>query len=43
MTVTCQFLIYKFREKKFVDVIEDDYKIFNILQYWTKHVSVILW
>ena len=29
--------------KKVVDVTEDDYRILYILQYWTKHVSVISW
>ena len=33
--------IYKLRGKKDVDVTEDDYRILYILQYWTKHVSVI--
>ena len=35
--------IYKLRGKKDVDVTEDDYRILYILQYWTKHVSVISW
>ena len=26
-------LVYKWREKRLVDVIEDDYKVLNILQY----------
>ena len=44
MTVTCQFKVYKLREKKLVDVIEDDYKILTILQYWTRisHIMVII-
>ena len=43
MTDTCHFLVYKLREKRLVDVIEDDYKILGILQYWRRHVSVISW
>ena len=42
MTVTCQFLVCKLREKR-LDVIEYDYEILNILQYWTKQVSVTSW